>query len=115
MGIKGVVSALPEDENAREAYLRGRLEGLNELIGVLKEAMSEGGSEALEKSMVEHISSELEEMIGEFKGAIPEKQLRKVSEQHEELKKAAEESQPLSKAHVKKADELMKSLLEMQK
>ncbi|MEM4254816.1 MAG: hypothetical protein QXR53_00605 [Candidatus Norongarragalinales archaeon] len=104
-----------EDETARDAYLRGRLEGLNELIGVLKEALSGGEVGALEKSMVEHISGELEEIIDELEGSVPERQLRKVSEQHEEFKKAAEESKPLNKEHVKKADELMKSLLEMKK
>ncbi|HLD63257.1 MAG TPA: hypothetical protein VI875_05325 [Candidatus Norongarragalinales archaeon] len=105
---------MPGDETAREAYLRGRLEGLNELLAVLKEAISQGGNEALEKSLVEHVSSELEGMISELKGVVPQGKMLEFEQKHEELKQAAEE-QPLGKAHVKKADELMQSLLEMQK
>ncbi|MBS3069917.1 hypothetical protein J4220_00225 [Candidatus Micrarchaeota archaeon] len=105
---------MSEDAAAREAYLRGRLEGLKQLVGVLDEALDQGGGEAIEKKLVSHVSAEIEELISELKEGMPERKMREFEEKHEELKQVAEE-QPLSKTHVKKADELMQSLLDMQK
>jgi len=98
------------DGQAREAYLRGRLVGLKELIRVLEDALSKGGGEAIAKSIAEHISSELEEIIGELKETARESELKEIEEKHEEFKA----TQPsLSKEHVRKAGELMESLMDV--
>ncbi|HIH20064.1 TPA: hypothetical protein HA244_02240 [Candidatus Micrarchaeota archaeon] len=112
-----------DGESTREAYLRGRLLGLNDLIKVLREAMEKTGENALSKSIVEHVSSEVEDLLREFKANAPKHEaeaLEKIGEKHEELKKSIgktsadqEDSGPEVKEQVKKADELMKSLLEV--
>ncbi len=103
-----------DKESAKEAYLRGRLLGLNELIRVLKETLSSGEGE-LSKSIVEHVSNEMEEIIDELRGVAPKADIRKIEEKHEELKKASEKTPELNKENVRKADDLMKSLMDLQK
>ena len=112
---------LYEDE-AREAYLKGRLLGLNDLIQVLKEALSKSsGENAISRTIVEHISNEVEDLLTELKATLPDKELKKIEkieQKHEEFREAIEEKKeqgeaPLTKDEVKKADELMKRLLDL--
>lgn len=143
-------------EDSKEAYLRGRLLGLNDLVQVLKEATAKGGSEnAISKSILEHISNEVEDILAELKATVPEHQMRKIDEaeeKHDEFRREAAEQESadskggenpllevaentakpdapeskkeekkekgddesyLSKEQVKKADELMKKLMEL--
>src|SRR3989338_535379 len=112
-----------ESESTREAYLRGRLLGLNDLIEVLSETLEKGGENSLSKNIVAHISGEVEDLLREFKVNAPKHEaqaLEKIGEKHEDLKKSIEESkpeedysEPVVREQVKKADELMKSLLEV--
>ncbi len=104
-----------DSENAREAYLRGRLEGLNELISVLKESLDSGDNNALSKSLAGHIASELGGLIDELRGNAPRVEIKKIEAKHEELRKAGEKSPEVSKETVKKAEDLMQSLMAIKK
>ncbi|NYZ75307.1 hypothetical protein H0O03_03540 [Candidatus Micrarchaeota archaeon] len=113
-----------EDLALKEAYLEGRLLGLNELIGILKDAMDEEGANqtAIFKSLVLHISSEMDSILTELKVAhgashpvIKEavaatkamaKEAAKIPEDQ-----PAEEVTPVVKKNVEIADDLMKNLM----
>jgi len=100
-----------------EGYLEGRLMGLNQLVGILNEVLKsekEPSSSAIVKSIVGHISREMDDIITEMRtrhGDLPalERAEKKVSTMREEIE-AAEELRPLKK-HVEGADVLMKELL----
>lgn len=95
--------------------MRGRLEGLNELIRVLRESLASGQVNALSTSLVEHVSSELEELVSELKGTLPKQEIKKIEEKHEELKKAGAKNPEVNPENVKKAEDLMQSLMALQK
>ncbi len=44
-------------------YVKGRLEGLFELVSILRETVHEGGDEKIIERLVEHIYSEIEEIL----------------------------------------------------
>lgn len=108
-----------DDETSHEAYLKGRLLGLNELIKILKDAMESGESGGITKSIVEHIASEMDSIIDEMKEAH--------GAAHPVLKTAAAKSLALSKEisgeepeaalekQIAGADVLLKNLMALQK
>ncbi len=51
-------------------YVKGRLEGLFELVSILRETVHEGGDEKIVERLVEHIYAEIEEILGTL-GAHP--------------------------------------------
>lgn len=124
-----------EDQTPREAYLEGRLLGLNQLISILKDAMAkEGGAQPtdIEKTMVVHISSEMNSIIAEMKeyhgehpvlkqveekmqGTPPAQVQPKAAEPEAPEAKPQEEPKPELKEKVEAADDLMKSLLALKK
>jgi len=117
---------MPEEEDLalKEAYLEGRLLGLNELIGILKDAMEEEGSTqtAIFKSLVLHISSEMESLLAELKvthgsshpvikeAVVATKAMAKEAKKIEE-EAPAEQVAPVVKRNVEIADDLMKNLM----
>ena len=110
----------------QEAYVEGRLMGLSELVSILKDSMesSEGGageaSGAVFKSIVLHISNEMDSIIGELKGQHGEthpvlKQAEKrVAQIEQHAEKVAAAPPAKAPAALKKpldmSDDLMKSL-----
>ncbi|PIO05848.1 hypothetical protein COT29_03910 [Candidatus Micrarchaeota archaeon CG08_land_8_20_14_0_20_59_11] len=116
-----------EDATPREAYIRGRLEGLNELISILKDAVT--GDKPVEpntvvKTIVLHISNEMEEIVGEMKEQHGESHpvLRKAKAESDRMEREAkaiepeheaEDIAPMVKKNVESADDLMKSLMAM--
>lgn len=121
-----------EDQTPREAYLEGRLLGLNQLISILKDSMAkEGGAQPsdIEKTMVTHISSEMNSIITEMKEHHGEHPVLKQAEEKMQATppaepqaeaeapeaKPREEPKPELKEKVEAADDLMKSLLALKK
>jgi len=111
-----------EEMTPKEAYVQGRLLGLNELIKLLKDAVENGenaGSSALVKTVVIHISNEMDSIIGDLRdqhGDHPV--LRQAAQKSEEIKKQAEEMDDETgpqevKKHVQAADDLMKNLVSL--
>ncbi|HII38949.1 TPA: hypothetical protein HA318_03010 [Candidatus Micrarchaeota archaeon] len=113
-----------EDLALKEAYLEGRLLGLNELIGILRDSMDEEGSTqtTIFKSVVAHISSEMQEILDELKVAhgashpvikeasVAVKAMAKEAARIPESKPAAEVA-PIVRKNVEIADDLMKNLM----
>jgi len=107
---------------SREAYLEGRLMGLNELITILKDAVEspEPASAEIVRSITEHISNEMNEIVGELREQHGEthplvretEKAIKTVEKHavEAEKKPAQAPQALKKS-VETSDDLMKSLM----
>ena len=110
-----------EKMTPNEAYLEGRLLGLSELIGILKDSLEgEGAAKSpVIKSIVLHISNEMDSIISELKVKHGEHPVLKQAEQtKEELKATAEkvaevqppQAQEALKKSVTTTDDLMKSL-----
>ena len=104
---------------SKSAYLEGRLKGLNELVGLLKDSMENTdalSSATINKTIVRHIAAEVESILSDLKedhGDHPA--LAQAKAAQKEIAKAAEpESKeitiPMMKKHVDAADELMQSL-----
>ncbi|MCL5011682.1 MAG: hypothetical protein M1594_02185 [Candidatus Marsarchaeota archaeon] len=113
-----------DDMNAQEAYLEGRLLGLNELISILKDAMQSDkvDQSILVKSIVLHISNEMSSILNELKeehGEHPtiqkaEKQTQKMSSEAEATEGVKDEKAVETlKKNVNVADDLMKNLLSL--
>jgi hypothetical protein len=110
------------DMNSQEAYLEGRLLGLNELISILKDAMQSDKIDQglLVKSIVLHISNEMGSILNELKeehGEHPvfqkaEKQTEKMNAEATEGVKDEKAVETLKK-NVNVADDLMKNLLSL--
>ncbi|NUN11452.1 hypothetical protein HUU53_02305 [Candidatus Micrarchaeota archaeon] len=111
----------------KEAYLQGRLLGLNELIKVLKESINEEGSNhGVIQSIVGHISNEMSDILGDL-GEVKENKLEEIKEKHAEVKQQVKEIQKtepkkeeiakssLFKENVETADDLMKGLMKVSK
>ena len=116
---------MPEYEGLtpKDAYIEGRLLGLNELIKLLKDAVEAGGdatSSALVKSVVLHISNEMESVLVVLreKHGADHPAVQKAEEQHSQVKAQAvklQEKEPLPDQEVKEqvqaADDLMSNLI----
>ncbi len=111
-----------EEKDAKYAYVEGRLLGLSQLVAVLREAMDaeEGASSPLLlRSLVLHISSEMESILEDLKEKHGEEHpvIQKVERKMESIAKSAQtapETQAGAKTmkkNVEAADELMKNLL----
>ncbi len=114
--------------SSNEAYLEGRLLGLNQLISLLRDAYEvddAGSSRAIVRSIVEHISSEMDVIIDELKEihgsghpALKQAEKKQVV-MAKEVKKASasgagdEKVSESLKKNVDTADDLMKSLMEL--
>lgn len=110
------------DLTPQEAYLEGRLLGLNELITILGDAMAEEGpaQSALVKSIVMHISNEMTEVINELREEHGKHPIIKeataatkvmVQEAKKVVDKPVEQAQPVLKKNVEVAEDLMKNLM----
>lgn len=100
------------------AYVEGRLAGLSELIKILKDLIQ--GEEkpdlnGIVKTIVLHISSEMDEIITELAKEHGERALGRASEKLEELKGVESERKPDLAAHMENADDLMKDLMGLKK
>jgi hypothetical protein len=108
-----------EEDMSRQAYLEGRLRGLYELVAILKETIDSSDSPAsgvLLKSIVTHVSKEVESILEDFGGEHPDHPLLEAAAaQNQEIKKAVsskkEPTVPQMKKQVDQADELMKNLM----
>ena len=115
---------MPDDP---QSYLEGRLMGLNELVSILREASEDEknlSGNVLVKTLIQHIASEMDEIISEMKEEHGEHPLLKKAEKAQAAmekdalkteKKQPEEAGEALKKHVETADELMKNLLELRK
>jgi len=110
-----------EETVTKSAYIEGRLKGLNELVGILKESMDSVdalSSTAINKTIVNHIAREIESIVADLEehhGEHPA--LTDASVAQKSLAKAATSSAkeitiPMMKKQVDAADELMHSLSE---
>jgi hypothetical protein len=107
-----------EETVTKTAYIEGRLKGLNELVGILKEAMNSPETttqSAILKTIVSHLSKETESIIGDLESHHGEHPiLDQASEKQQEIASAASSPKeitiPMMKKQVDTADELMKSL-----
>ncbi len=104
-----------------EAYLEGRLIGLSELVSILSDAMKDEGATqgALVKSIVTHISSEmnaiLEEMKEQHAGHPVLKEaaaaVKSMASEAKKVEKEPEKAAPVMKKNVEVAEDLMKNLM----
>ncbi len=112
----------PTATTPKEAYIEGRLMGLNELISILKDSMDESekiDSSTIVKSIVHHISTEMGDILDEVHGSHPARSMAPLVEKHEAVQKHAESLEDVKpakapealKKNVEAADELMKNLL----
>lgn len=112
----------PSSKTPKEAYIEGRLMGLNELISILKDSMESGekvDSSLMVKSVVQHISGEMEAILDDVHGSHPQERMAPIMEQHAEVKKQAEKAETVTvkkapealRKNVEAADELMKNLM----
>lgn len=113
----------------KEAYIEGRLLGLQELVTLLKELVSTTTicNESLAKTLVSHISQEMQEIIQALQGVQETKQeiapvkakmdtiLKKLRAKTKEIKKKEEIEPEEFEEHIKSADELMKDLAAIKK
>ena len=98
----------PSSKTPKEAYIEGRLMGLNELISILKDSMEETqklDSSVIVKSIVNHISGEMGEILDEVHGSHPAKAMALLIDKHEEVQKHAESLEDIKPA---KAPEALK-------
>ncbi len=111
---------MAEDQSAHEAYLEGRLIGLNELILILKDTMESGGdTSGVVKSIVDHISNEMAAILEEMKEAHGETHptIRAAESKVASVNKAAARAEPdeALRMQVANADALLKNLMALQK
>ncbi len=113
-----------EDMDSQEAYLEGRLLGLNELISILKDSMQSDkvDQSTLVKSIVLHISNEMSSILNDLKeehGEHPT--IQKAEKQAERMNAEAQATENVKdekavetlKKNVNVADDLMKNLLSL--
>ena len=107
---------------SREAYVEGRLKGLNELVMILKDAVEspEPASNEIVRSIIEHISNEMTEIVdelsdkhGESHPVIreAEKTIKTVEKHAAEAEKKPAQAPAALKKSVTATDDLMKSLI----
>lgn len=107
---------------AHEAYLEGRLKGLNELIVILKDAVEspEPASTEIVRSIITHISNEMNEIIAELSKQHGEehpivkeaaKTIKIVEKQAAKAEGTPSQAPAALKKSVETTDDLMKSLL----
>ncbi|MFA6329372.1 MAG: hypothetical protein WCX64_01650 [Candidatus Micrarchaeia archaeon] len=110
-----------EDTVSKSAYIEGRLKGLNELVGILKESMDSAdspSSASINKTIIRHVAIEVESIIADLEehhGEHPA--LAEAQAAQKTLAKAVAASPkeitiPMMRKHVDAADELMNSLSE---
>ena len=114
-----------EDTVTKTAHIEGRLKGLNELVWILKDTMDSQDamtSSTVLKSIVSHISHEVESIIADLEGensGDKHPALAEASKQQQGLEQAASSPKeitiPLMKKQVETADALMKNLSEFRK
>ena len=116
------------DVREREAYIEGRLQGLNQLITILKESMESDSQAPVGKIITSHMASEMQGVIKEMQALHEElgvkpglelksaareteklaAQARKIEERSSEVK--PQEIQQHAEAHSESADDLMSNL-----
>ena len=101
--------------------------GLSELVSILREASEDEknlSGNTLIKTLIQHISSEMDEIITEMKSEHGDHPVLRKAEKAQVAmekdvirtqKKPVEEAEESLKKHVETADELMKNLLELRK
>ena len=116
----------------KEAYIEGRLLGLNELIKILKDSVDEKTPmqmNSLVKSIIEHIAGEMEEIIEDMRGIHKERgnrpssilknaenKVQTIADAAKKIEKKSAEAAPEElKKHVEVADDLMKNLMALRK
>jgi hypothetical protein len=115
-----------EDHTKHEAYLEGRLQGLNQLVSILRDAIEDNpAAESAEivRSIVTHISSEMQSILvamKEMHGEHPvlteaAKETKKMVKEAEKVEREELPAAPALRKQVVASEELMKRLLELQK
>ncbi|MBI4360303.1 hypothetical protein HY572_00855 [Candidatus Micrarchaeota archaeon] len=117
----------PKSTTPKEAYIEGRLMGLNELVAVLKDAVKDQKADHADitKSIVEHIARETHSIVQDVHGELSEEHADKIAEQNEKFQKQTQatvqavEKKPdqaasAVKKNVETADALMKNLMALQ-
>lgn len=113
---------MAEERSATEAYLEGRLIGLNQLVSILKESLQDEESSPATtiKSIVEHISDEMQSILDEMSETHGEKHpvisnaIKKTNTVNKEVAKQPDEQEALKK-QVVSTDQILKNLIELQK
>ena len=103
--------------SSEEAYLKGRLEGLYQLVSILKDTIAKGKESetpvALEETLVEHIYDELTSILNDLK------KIESVDGQtYEKVKTSIAKTKSTATSpakHVSEASDLVKALLEAKK
>lgn len=129
---------MSENQTPKEAYLEGRLLGLNRLITILKEAMKEDQTTDIDQILVGHIANEMNTILDEMQihhgddhpiimeakkkvEQLPtpttkqEPEEKKEESKVEEKEEAPVETPSELKKSVDSADELMQSLMSLKK
>jgi hypothetical protein len=108
-------------DELKSSYIEGRLKGLAELVTILKETIESEESPSspiLLRSIVSHISKEVESILAEYEGH-DHPLLADAAEAQKTLEKAASSKKaptmPEMKKQVDAADELMKNLVSFKK
>ena len=108
-------------DELKSSYIEGRLKGLAELVTILKETIESEESPSspiLLRSIVSHISKEVESILAEYEGH-DHPLLADAAEAQKTLEKAASSKKaptmPEMKKEVDAADELMKNLVSFKK
>lgn len=115
-----------EDHTTHEAYIQGRLEGLNQLVLILKTAIEEKPAPeaaGVVRSIVVHIAQEMESIITSMKEVHGENPIftataaksRKMSGEAAKVESEGAPAEMALKKQVVATEELMKRLLELQK
>jgi len=116
---------MSEEQTPKEAYLEGRLLGLNRLITILKQAMTEDQTTDIDEILVGHISNEMNAILDEMQiyhgedhpviidakkkaRELPKPKKKKSPQEEEE---AAPKTPSELKKSIEGADELMQNLM----
>jgi len=116
---------MSEEQTPKEAYLEGRLLGLNRLITILKQAMTEDQTTDIDEILVGHISNEMNAILDEMqiyhgedhpviidaKKKARELPKPKKKESPQEEEEAAPKTPSELKKSIEGADELMQNLM----
>lgn len=103
----------PEEKSA---YLEGRLLGLNELIKILKELVErepQPESASIVRTIVEHISGEMDSIMSTLKEELPQKEAARIEKRVAEIAKAPEEKELAE--HVSTAEDIMAAIMKAKK
>ncbi len=109
-----------DEDVSKSAYIEGRLKGLNELVGILKESMDSAdalSSTAINKTIVNHIAREVDSIVSDLAESHGEHPaLAEAQSAQKGIAKAASSPKeitiPMMKKQVDAADELMRNLSE---